>query len=489
MTDFASPLQRAAMAAGRPPIGLPQQQPPGGLDARIQQREQQLDALSPQIDALLEQQAKGYEGAQQNESALKDLLLQTQQRLGNLQYAPSPQEQLGRAAAAATSGATYKGGLGSEMGRAAGAMADTSAEARQGAIAREQLMAKYGIDAQQADLMAKQFGIQAAQARLTPYMHRADTINSQLDRMTQTQGAQLLSAKKYDPEVQGQLAFYKAMEALRGQLAGIGGGGGGEFNPTQPDPQTQAYITYQEEFPKAAARMSPVQKAQWDQQNTKNLAAAKAMGIDFQQGNFAIANSNRKAFDQKYADQIRFNGNVAGHMETYDRLMQALQKAGFQENTPAYNAAIQWFGKQTGHPEITNLEGVQQFLGPEFAKVIVPSGATGKEREEREASVAAKLAPAQWAGLHSTLQEVLGTQMTGLESQYKSGLWFMPQKLLDQEWGAKMARPELQHLMQAHSGRPTPTANDIAYVQAHPEKAPAYKARFGVDPPGVSGGP
>lgn len=448
----------------------PAQPPTPDIDQRIAARQAQEQALTPLIDQLARQQEEGYHGMQRSESALKDLLTSTRDRLGSLQFGPSQQE-MGLRASAAMAGPF---GLGGELGRAGEVTAQGMQQRRQGDLMREELMAKYGIDAQQADIMAQQFGVQGANARIQPLLQRANMAENAMDRLAQQRGMQEIARNKIDPSLVAELAAAR----IRGELGAIGNGQGNGQGGGQSDPVSMAYATYQTKMPNPNYR-SPASVAMYNAQ----LQRVLAINPNFQQGNFDLANNSRKNFDIKNGDNIRFLGNVAGHMEQYDQLMQQARAQGLRSDSPALNTLIQAWATQIGRPEIVDLKGVQSFLGPEFAKVIVPSGATGVERKEREENIRSQLGPDQWDSLHGNLKAVLGTQLDGLKHQYDSNLWFMPHQLRDQEWGAKMDRPELQGILEAHQSRTQPTAEDIAFVHANPQTAGAFKQRFGIDPP------
>lgn len=474
-TSGYSPLQSASTPEQQAILAAQQ-----GINKQIGFQEGRLQQGSDLANAGFSQQGAAFQQQGQDYSALKDLLLKTQQSLGNQQFGPSKQEQALRTLGAIAGEKPGLQGMAGVGAAAAGTAAQGMQETREGEIAKQQLMAKYGIDAQQAGMMAHQLQGQMASNLIQRGQNQANNASTALNSAYMRALTAGKDQSQMDPRLVAELAEAKAEAAIRGQLAGIGQGQGGAPAGAQPgapgadqppDPITEAYATYKMQFPnqpqaRGAAGLLGLQ--QWQNQLNKILA----VNPDFQQGNKTIADKVRTQFDTKNADNMRFLGNVAGHIDQYDKLMQQLQQSGLQEGTPAWNSLIQHFSTAMGHPEVTNLKGVQSFLGPEFAKVLVPSGATGAERTEREEMIRGSMSPDQWAGLKGTLQGTLGTQLSGFENELRSSLYFMPKKLVDQEWNAKMGRPELTQIMQMHNQmggtKPMPTAEKLqAYANKY----------------------
>lgn len=470
-TSGYSPLQQAATYPEQQAILNAQK----GINQQIQFQEGRLQQGSDLANAGFAQQGKAFQQQGEDYSALKDLLLRTQQSLGSLQYGPSKQEQALRTLGAIAGEKPSLQGMAGVGAAGAGAAAQGMQETREGEIAKQQLMAKYGIDAEQAGMMAHQLQAQMAGNMIQRGQNQQNNASTALNSayMRALTGAK--DQSQMDPRLVGDLAEIKARMSMLGQMqgAGMGGGQGGPQGGQgdTPDPITMAYATYKMQFPnqpqaRGAAGMLGLQ--QWQNQLNKILA----VNPDFQQGNKTIADKVRTQFDTKNADSIRFLGNVAGHINQYDNLMQQLQQSGLQEGMPAWNAIIQKWSAAMGHPEVTNLQGVQSFLGPEFAKVLVPSGATGEERKKREDMITASMSPDQWGQMKGTLQGTLGTQLSGFENELRSSLYFMPKHLVDMEWGAKLGRPELAQISKIHDQETAPKIMPTA------ERLDAYAKKY-----------
>lgn len=458
-----SPPQGAppAQPPAPPPAPSPVQQAtprpqPSPIDQRLAEREAQYEREAGLYGQYAEQQAKGYEQGSENQSALKQLLLDTQQRLGGLQYGPSKQEMLNREIQAFTGGAGphWTGGIGAAGGAASGAAAQGEQEARQGALMREQLMAKYGMDANQAAQMANQYQIQAAGSRMQGILPQMNQANSAIDRLTN----------------QSEMDKYRRM--MMALQYGLGGGGQQQqFDPKNPDETTLGLANYEAKLgPRPTTARNPgmlaTAQSAWD----KKYNEIKAVNPDFREGQYDIANAARKSFNAgPLGNKIIFANNVFGHLNTYSEMLHAVN-AG---DIPGANRIAQQFGIQIGHPEVTSAQAVQDILGPEIVKAIVPNAGTGHERLEEIAQLAASQAPEQWGGRYVAYHKVLGTQVADLRRGFYSSLLMDPpdtakgprtpvQQRVDQEFMRKLS-PETQAVMAEHD-HPRPAGVDPNWV-------------------------
>lgn len=472
------------MPQGLPPsaAGVAARQPPGPLPApgagapslldRLATREKEADDLEPQIAGRYSNIEKQYGQAQQTSSALKDLLSQTAQRIQTAQMGPGRTEAIGRMAGALGQ-PTGLGGLGAAFGNVGNASANIQQQRREGEVERLKML--YGVQTQgnQAEQMGNQYGIQASTAGLSGLQTRLNQANSGADRLATAYGAQQNAAanlaSKYDPATQGELAYYRALNTMRGNMAGsgMGGGSGGAGGGSEPNPLTKAYASYQVAFPSPPNKASPVQQAQYNAQ----LQDILSVNPDFQQGNKAIADKARTAFNTgpQQGQKVEFLNNVASHLDQYDKLMQALQQSGGQSDSPMVNSMVQLLSKQMGHPEVTNLEALQPLLADEMVKSLVPNAGTGVERQHQMAQIISTLAPDQWGQKKQVYEGALGTQFKDLERQYRSSLYFMPKPFLDKEWGAKVS-PEAQQML-----APRDQASGQHSYNSAAEVAAAYK--------------
>ena len=201
--------------------------------------------------------------------------------------------------------------------------------------------------------------------------------------------------------------------------------------------------------PAEPSRANPFSWGMWNQQHQQVLAAAKTLGIDYDQANYPRHQADLKAADQKYGDQIRFVGNVMEHLDTLRDANDAMGKG----DTRAGNALALQFASQIGHPELNNYNAVTKFVGPELAKTIVPTGASMTERREREDSIAASLAPGQFSGVYNEYQNVLGTQLSGLRGQFKGMFHYMPGNFAQQEFDAHLTSDRQRVLLMMHDAK------------------------------------
>jgi len=447
-TSGYSPLQASGAT---PQQNLSQAQQEADLDRQIQLR--RLTQGQDIANRGYEQAAQAYGQEGQDYSALKDLLLKTQERLGSLQYGPSKQEQALRTMGAIAGEKPSLQGMAGVGAAAAQAGAQGMQETRAGELQKQQLMAKYGIDAQQAGIMAHQLQSQLANNMVNRGQQMSNNASTALNSNL---GRQISAAKDQggmDAGLVAELAKAKAEATIQGQLAGANGAGG--QGGDQQDPIAEARARYAVPFPAPTARATPLQRIQYQQDLQKVLA----LNPEFQEGNYAIANKVRQQFDTdaNHGDKLRFINNVMGHIDTYDKLMGAMKQAGQTGDYTLVNRLVQQFGAQTGHPELTSAQAVQGFLGDELVNSIVPRGGTGAERESQEGRIRTSLAPQQWGQVRDTYKDVLTTQVADLERQYRSSLNFLPKELLDKEFygdpqkGAMgKVTPEVAKLLQNH---------------------------------------
>lgn len=193
-----SPLQSGVSAAPGSQGSLSQGQQL--INQQLAQQQGRLESGEKLSNTGYDQAAGANADESKSYSALKDLLLKTQQRLGDLQYSPSPQEALLKSMSAFAGAKPGLGGIAAAGAAAAQSGAETLQQQREGALQREQLMSKYGIDAQQADQMANQLKMQMANNMITKGQQQQNNattgINSALGRQTSLDVAGMNAANK-----------------------------------------------------------------------------------------------------------------------------------------------------------------------------------------------------------------------------------------------------------------------------------------------------
>ena len=151
---------------------------------------------------------------------------------------------------------------------------------------------------------------------------------------------------------------------------------------------------------------------------------------DFDETKYNVVNKTRQAFTTgKQGDTVRSMNVAVDHLATLDQAAQALNNS----NLPMLNRIMNDFSKNTGHPAVTNFEGVKSIVGSEVAKAV--SGAGGSalgDREEIRREINAANSPAQLAGVIKKYQELMAGQLKNLKIQYEdSGLRDFDKKIAE----------------------------------------------------------
>ena len=159
-------------------------------------------------------------------------------------------------------------------------------------------------------------------------------------------------------------------------------------------------------------------------------ARARELNPDFDETKYNTVNKTRQAFTTgKQGDTVRSMNVAVDHLATLDQAAQALNNS----NLPMLNRIMNDFSKNTGHPAVTNFEGVKSIVGSEVAKAV--SGAGGSalgDREEIRREINAANSPAQLAGVIKKYQELMAGQLKNLKIQYEdSGLRDFDKKIAE----------------------------------------------------------
>lgn len=463
-TSGYSPLQTSQW-------GLPQaqaltQQQLAQQQSRLQQGENIASQGYEQAGQAFQQQGQDY-------SALKDLLLRTQQNLGNLQYGPSKQEQALRTLGAIAGEKPSLQGMAGVGAAAAGAAAQGMQETREGELMKQQLMAKYGIDAQQAGMMAHQLQGQMANnmiQRGQQLQNNATTgINSALQRdltasnMASQQANRPIINVNGTPQVNQPAVDAAAQKAgamekskIQAQLDALDNSGGLEKQAQAIANYQQAPITsYLLKTPMGLALNNRVLEINPDYQATKFPTIQAAAKEWFGGG------------PNSPGAKVRSMNVAISHMDTLKDLAQALQEGDLSGDYKRFNQVAQWWASETGTPAPTNFETAKQVVQDELINAIVARSGGVTDRAEAAKHVPAMNSTQAIFGALDTEQKLLGGQLGGLKHQYESAeldKHFGPfEKLLMPQVTSK---PGLQQVLTGSRSMPT-GARLQAYATAH----------------------
>jgi hypothetical protein len=370
-----------------------------------------------------EQATKAYNEQGADYSALKDLLLKTQERLGSLQYSPGPKEQALRVMSAMAGEKPSLQGM-AGVGAAAGqAAAQNLQEQRQGELMKQQLMAKYGIDAAQAGMMAHQLQAQLAQNMIQRGQqlsgNASTAMNAALGRDTAMQSAIMAAQNKpVQVNVNGQatpnqaLINEKAQEAgavakskLQAQLEAMDASGGLEK-------QAEAIAHYQMPPPSGMVARSPMGLA----------LNGRVMEInpDYQATKYPTIQSAAKEWfsgaQNSPGSKVRSMNVAMSHLDTLRELSDALNNGDMKR----VNQVGQWWAAETGNPAPTNFDTAKQIVQDELINAIVARSGGVTDRVEAAKHVPNMNSPAVMSGAIDTEQKLLAGQLGGLKHQYES---------------------------------------------------------------------
>jgi hypothetical protein len=167
---------------------------------------------------------------------------------------------------------------------------------------------------------------------------------------------------------------------------------------------------------------------------------------DYHEGDYASGLATEKAFTSGRLGTAVKTFNVAtNHLDSLQKVADALQNG----DIPAFNAAGNYFAKQTGQPAPTDFNAVKKIVADEIVKAIVGGQNAVADREEAAKSIDAANSPAQLAGVIKQYKELMAGQLEGLQKQYESGTkkTDFRQRFLTPEAKANIdkIRPEANH--------------------------------------------
>lgn len=387
---------------------------------RLQQGENLFNQGATSAEKSFQQQGEDY-------SALKDLLLRTQQNLGNLQYGPSQKEQALRTLGAIAGEKPSLSGMAGVGAAAAGAAAQGMQETRQGELMKQQLMAKYGIDAQQAGMMAHQLQAQMAQTAMQrgqQMQSSASTaMNAALGRDTAMQTA-LMNAQQKPVQVsinglatpnqaligeKGGEAQAVAKGKAQGELEAVDGSGALEKN-------AQAIANYQMPPMNSFSLKTPI--------GQKINARVMEINPDYQATKYPTIQAAAKEWfaggPNSPGTKVRSMNVAISHMDTLKELASALQEGQLSGDYRHFNQVAQWWASATGNPAPNNFDTARQVVQDELINSIIARSGGVTDRAEAAKHVPPMNSPQSIQGALDTEQKLLAGQLGGLKHQYES---------------------------------------------------------------------
>jgi len=149
----------------------------------------------------------------------------------------------------------------------------------------------------------------------------------------------------------------------------------------------------------------------------------RASQIVGQQANTKLLRETISAFGPhgKQGNEVRSFNTALNHLETLDRLAQALNNKDIQ----GYNRIANAWAKQVGAVAPASWDAAVKVVGDELAKAIVGAGVTAAgDREEISRAVSSNLTPSQWAskgGVSDTYKDLMTGKISELQRMYEGG--------------------------------------------------------------------
>lgn len=416
-----APPQGVAAPAAPPQQASPPAVGIGAMQARAQQRDAQIAALQPEIARRYGAIQQGYQGESENASALKQLLIDTRQRLSTAYAPPSTGERVSNILGAFAT-ARPGGGFGNAAGAGALAGAQQQAQMRKDAISKEELMAKYGIEANQADQMAKQYSVQAAQAGMQPLMTQYNSAESAADRLAQQTAAEANKERNAPVinvngmntpnaalvDAKSKIATAEATARAKAQAAG--------FNPDAIETQAQQIADGNAPMLSGTALTRAGSPGLFINERANEISTLK-YGTPADGTLFPAKQKAQSAYAAgDNARTINSLGVGLQHLGVVDDISGRLSSGGPQAFNALYQAIQKQFGTSTAP---TDFDTAISILRAEIPKAIVGGRTALADRQEAEQVLSRVQRPDQLQSAIHTIERLFAGQLTGQRAWYE----------------------------------------------------------------------
>ena len=139
---------------------------------------------------------------------------------------------------------------------------------------------------------------------------------------------------------------------------------------------------------------------------------------DFNEHDYGVTDRAEKAFTTGVlGNKVRSINVAVDHLSTLGEAGKALNNGNMQP----LNDIMNYFGVKTGGNAVTDFQAVKQLVADEVVSAIVPGVGALADRKEAGKIFDEVKSPAQLAGAVEKVQKLMGGQINGLYSQYRSG--------------------------------------------------------------------
>ena len=215
------------------------------------------------------------------------------------------------------------------------------------------------------------------------------------------------------------------------------------------------------------------------------VSAATQYDPSFNAGTFALRNSVKKDFTSGQMSRgIQSFNQVIDHLNELQNAADALKNVDLKR----YNSLANFLAVETGDPRVVRFNTVKNAVGTELMRAWRQAG-VGSEREIEAWSkpIESSGSPAQLNTAISELGKLIAGGTRAIENKWQTSMGEAnpTPKFLSKRAASIMDRiapGELGKSLNEPVGagnRSKPSASDIAYLRAHPEKRGAFVSRFG----------
>lgn len=456
-----SPGQGATTAPINPPNVAPKGTPgyikaQEGIDTEMGYQQNRRDILQQRQDAQTQLAGKYLGQAGDQNATLKQLYDSMTERIKNMDLNPGPAERWGMAAKAL---GTPSRSIGETFGNLGGASAEYGQAVRQNQFAKEQLVDKYGVEGATAMINANMMQAQRAQQMAQGLGSSINNANTDMRTLAATDArnnkanapvvlnfgpdGKPTGAAVNQPFVQakGEIAERESAARIHAALHGV----------NDPGEQNQlmdtARMIVDRKLPMPAlSTRSPTGFALGNALNDM----VKTMDPEFNAQDYKIAYETRKDFEAHGAqgDTVRSLNVAMTHLEAMRQWAKALNTG----DSRTVNSIQQGLAREFGDTSVVDYNTAKQTVAGEATKAINGAkGSTLTDRVEQADHFAANNAPEQQESAINTLQSLMGGQIHGFRTKFRTGLRGVPADKADAEFNG-MLDPDVLQLEQATKG-------------------------------------
>lgn len=146
------------------------------------------------------------------------------------------------------------------------------------------------------------------------------------------------------------------------------------------------------------------------------MRLVKGINPNYDATQFTMKSKARQAFASgKQGDTVRSLSVATDHLDQLSKAATAMNNGDIQ----GANTILNFLSSQTGHPEVTNYEGMVDLVGDEVAKAVIGGPGAEGDRKGIQSKFSSHKAPGQIQGVISEYKGLMGSQLNGFRRQYE----------------------------------------------------------------------